>query len=175
MKVQYKIIILGDTKPYSKEITGEDEVEIVYEDKKYKGSKAQAFKMESGLIDRWLFKKKDYYLLIFLEYKKSTNIKDEPLFISPVYPPNIANRVERVSDSKKFAFKSSNLLWRVMKYRGVKPAFRDEFKEPFNFPKIPAWAIIPVVLVILGVLIYFLITTGSLDIILKMFGGVKPQ
>lgn len=172
MSIPYKIIILGDTKPYHIEKTGEDEIEIEYDKMKYRGTKAESFKTEVGFIDRFLFKEKEKHILVFYEYKQIGK-QPKPEYITPVFPPNTALRKERDSDNRKFSFKSSNLLWRVMKYRGVKPAFKDEYKEPFNFPKIPAWAIIPVVLVILGVLIYILITSGSLEIIVKMLGGVE--
>lgn len=172
MSINYEIIIIGDTKPIRTEMKGKQEIAIEYNGITYKGSKSESFKNEYGLLERILFNKKDTYLLIFYEYKKIEGNKDkEPEFISPVYPPNTALRNKRLNDNRDFSFKSSNLLWRVMKYRGVKPAFRDEFKEPFSFPKIPAWALIPVVLVVLGILIYFLISTGSLDVIVKMFGG----
>lgn len=174
MSYHYKIVIIGDTKPYHEKVTGGEEISLERGGVTYKGSRSQAFIEEYGFIDRWFKKLDREYWLIFREKEKSS--KDDENTVYPIFPPNTAQKVNRVSDNRKFSSKSANLLWRVHKYRGVKPAFRDEFKEPWNFPKIPIWALIPIVLVLLGVVGYILFQSGSLETIIKIFtGGANPE
>lgn len=163
MSFQYKAVVIRKrAKPFLKVFSNkEDEVEFEVDGTTYKGSRAESWIEDYGFFDRWFKKVNESYWLIFVEPKEALK-KGE--VVSPVIPPNIAELTE-----KKNLFISSSLLWRANKYRGVKPAFRDEYKEPFSFPKIPLWALIPVVLILLVVIGYILLQTGTLDTIIKIF------
>lgn len=135
-------------------------ISVEHNKETYSARQDQAYRNDYNLIEKIIQKRDREYILIF--YEKKENEKETP---QALRPPDINQKTE--GDHQ---FITSNLLYRVWKYRGVKPAFRDEFKEPVSF-NVPTWAIVIVVLVFVVVGIYLAYQSGALDLALQQFKG----
>lgn len=167
----YNVIIIGPrTHDYystedenSKINIADNMISLTHDSVEYIARKDQAYRFDYNLIEKLINKRDCEYSLIFYEAKDKD--KEPP---QSVRPPDINTKVE----GKQFI--TSNLLYRVWKYRGVKPAFRDEFKEPVQF-NVPTWAIVIVVIVFVVAGGFIALKSGALDMAIEAIKGGTVQ
>ena len=148
---------------YSTETSAEI-IEIKHKGTKYKARKDQAYREDYNFFEKLFNDRKCEYHLIF--YEQTEEQKKEKIEPTSVRPIDINTKTE----NKQFI--TANLLYRVWKYRGVKPAFKDEFKEPSNV-NIPTWAIVIVVIVFVVVGGFIAYQSGVLELALSSFNNTK--
>jgi hypothetical protein len=149
----------------NKEDHDEEEISFEFEDVEYKGNIRKAWTVESGL-----FRRKFEYWLIFYKVDKETFKKSKKEWVDPVLPIDQAKLVDGSErrTKTKFQFITANLLYQIEKYRGVNPAFKEEFKIDRQFD-VPRWAIIPVLIVLISASVLILWRVGAIDDILRSF------
>lgn len=141
LKKEFKLVVFTEGKTYRETKTSDnDEETFSIDSREYPCKKVDAWITPLQWGDRLLKRIEARYLFLYRLPKKTAQQKGEP-------EPVILNK-------GKEAENSSQILWKVKKYRGVKEGIEDQFKQPAAF-NIPSWALIVVViaLLLLGVVL----------------------
>lgn len=106
----------------------------------YEASTDQAWKIEPQLLDKFLNRVAGRYLFLF----RAPTI--DPKTKKPTDPEILSRAAIPIN--------SSEVLYKVKKYRGVRQGIEDQFRQPSSF-NVPPWALIVVLiaLLLLGVVL----------------------
>lgn len=149
---EVEIVIITDNEHYSEiqEITDlEAMIKTVFKESTYAAGFKDAWTKKKSIMDR--LKGVERYLVMFFEF-----VEDEDTMIKPI---NKATVPETTSD----------ILYKIKKYRGVNPALEGQFKESGG--GIPNWILI---IVLFAVLVLGLIAALQLGLISMPLGVGNP-
>ena len=167
MSYHFKMFVLdeGQTHFQEKEDHDKDEIQFEFDGVTYKGNTKLSWKKERGL-----FRKRYEHWLIFYKSTPAKLKESKKTWVDPVLPPDDAQMIKGSDKTQgsQFQFITADLLFKIKRYRGVNPAFKDEFKLDRQWD-VPQWAIIPVLIILIAVSVGILWRVGALDDIMRSF------